>query len=328
MPDATAENSSLFIDAVQIPAYLEADRGTPYTERLHRDRTIGASVSAQTPMQQVRAWYGQVVLQTSGLATAQTFGRRLQHGRRVIAFLMLVLGAFTGAGVASAVFHYDGTWPVNVVTVLAVPALMALLGERINALSIRSGPAVSDTSDGWYRLAWAVMRRPVVVALATTAFLLAAAAPLLATVLTGPSAEAVPPSQPSYVVNEYVEEHYDRSLGEGITVAVSGKAAAGELDGLRERVRALEGVDGGTRFKRASPTLAYATFAPAEKALSAGTQDAVREIRGDRVDEAEILVSGNTARFIDQKESLIEHTPLVVAIVCATTLFLLFMLTS
>ncbi len=41
-----------------------------------------------------------------------------------------------------------------------------------------------------------------------------------------------------------------------------------------------------------------------------------------------MLVSGNTARFIDQKESLIEHTPLVVAIVCATTLFLLFMLTG
>ena len=62
----------------------------------------------------------------------------------------------------------------SVVTLLAVPALLSLLGERINSLSIRSGSAVSDTSDGWYRLAWAVMRRPVTIALATTAFLLAA----------------------------------------------------------------------------------------------------------------------------------------------------------
>lgn len=126
MPDAAAENSSLFIDAVEVPAYLEADRGTPYTERLHRDRKIGASVLAQTPMQQVRAWYGQVVSQTSGLTAAQTLGRRLDRSRRVIAFLMLILGAFTGAGVASAVFHYDGTWPVNVVTVLAVLVLLQL----------------------------------------------------------------------------------------------------------------------------------------------------------------------------------------------------------
>ncbi len=80
MPDAAAENSSLFIDAVEIPAYLEADRGTPYTERLHRDRTIGASVSTQTPMQQVRAWYGQAVSQTSGPTATQALGRRLDRG--------------------------------------------------------------------------------------------------------------------------------------------------------------------------------------------------------------------------------------------------------
>ena len=41
-----------------------------------------------------------------------------------------------------------------------------------------------------------------------------------------------------------------------------------------------------------------------------------------------MLVSGNTARFIDQKESLIDHAPLVVAIVALTTLVLLFLLTG
>jgi RND superfamily putative drug exporter len=216
----------------------------------------------------------------------------------------------------------------SVVTLLAVPALLALLGERINSLSIRSGPAVSDASDGWYRLAWAVMRRPVLVAVTTTAFLLAAAAPLLSTILTGPSAEAVPPSKPSYVVNEYVADHYDRSIGEGITVAVDGRASEKDLDDLRDRVRAIDGIGGGSEFDRATPTLAYATFAPEDKALLAKTQDAVREIRERDLGEAEVLVSGNTARFIDQKQSLIDHTPAVVGIVCATTLFLLFMLTG
>ena len=216
----------------------------------------------------------------------------------------------------------------SVVTLVAVPAVLALLGERINALSIRKGPAVSDASDGWYRLSWAVMRRPVVVALATTALLLAAAAPLLGTHLTGPSAEAVPASQPSYEINEYVEEHYDRSLGEGIIVTIDGETTNRELADLRGRIRGIDGIEAGSEFDRSSPRLAYATFAPEEKALGEGTQEAVREIRSEDPGSAEILVSGNTARFIDQKESLIEHTPLVVAIVCATTLFLLFMLTG
>jgi uncharacterized membrane protein YdfJ with MMPL/SSD domain len=261
--------------------------------------------------------------------TVATAGRTILFSGLTVAAAMIALVFFPqrflySVGVAGATVAILA----SVVTVLAVPAVLALLGERINSLSIRSGPAVSDASDGWYRLAWAVMRRPILVALATTTFLLAAAAPLLGTILTGPSAEAVPPSQPSYVVNEYVEHHYDRSLSEGITVAVDGETSDSELADLRKRILRIDGIEDGSEFDRSSPTLAYATFAPEEKALGAGTQDAVREIRGEEPKSAEILVSGNTARFIDQKDSLAEHTPLVVAIVCATTLFLLFMLTG
>src|SRR6476646_10743771 len=61
-----------------------------------------------------------------------------------------------------------------VIAILVVPSLLRLLGTRIDALSTRRGAAVSDTSDGWYRLARGVMRRPVAVALASTALLLAA----------------------------------------------------------------------------------------------------------------------------------------------------------
>ena len=261
--------------------------------------------------------------------TVATAGRTVMFSGLTVAAAMIALVVFPqrflySVGVAGATVAILA----SLVTMLAVPALLSLLGERINALSVRSGHAVSDASDGWYRLAWAVMRRPVVVALATTAFLLAAAAPLLSTVLTGPSAEAVPPTQPSFEVNEYVADHYDRSLGEGITVAVSGKTSGKELDDLRRRVRRIEGIGGDGEFDRASPMLAYATFAPGGKALGEDIQDSVKEIRERDAGEAEVLVSGNTARFIDQKESLIEHTPLVVGIVCATTLFLLFMLTG
>ena len=48
-----------------------------------------------------------------------------------------------------------------VIAILVVPSMLALLGTRIDALSIRRGPAVSDESDGWYRLARGVMRHPV-----------------------------------------------------------------------------------------------------------------------------------------------------------------------
>ncbi len=213
--------------------------------------------------------------------------------------------------------------------ILVVPSLLALLGTRIDALSIRRGPAVSDTSDGWYRLARGVMRRPVAVALASSALMLAAAAPLLWTTLTGPSAEAVPPGQPSYDAYRYLDAHYGREVTEAVTVTVDGPANAAQLAAFERRIDGVGGVGGGTPFVAAADGVAYANFALAGPALSSESQDSLHEIRGlSPPAGTSALVSGNTAGFVDQKQSLVDHAPLVVAIVAFTTLLLLFLLTG
>jgi uncharacterized membrane protein YdfJ with MMPL/SSD domain len=215
------------------------------------------------------------------------------------------------------------------IAILIVPSLLALLGTRIDALSIRRGRAVSDTSDGWYRLARGVMRRPVRVALASSALMLAAAAPLLWTTLTGPSAEAIPPGQPSYEARTYLEAHYPRQVTEAVTVAVDGRAGDAQLAAYRRRIVGVDGVAGGSPFVRASGRVAYANFGLDGPALGGASQDSLHAIRDLAPPGAtQRLVAGNTARFIDQKQSLLEHTPLVVAIVALTTLVLLFLLTG
>jgi RND superfamily putative drug exporter len=217
----------------------------------------------------------------------------------------------------------------SLIAILVVPSLLTLLGTRIDALSIRRGPAVSDTSDAWYRLARGVMRRPLAVALGSGALLLAAAAPLLWTTLTGPSAEAVPPGKPSYDAYRYLEAHYPRDVTEAVTVAVDGRASDGQLAAYRRRVEGSGDVVRGAPFLRASADVAYANFALSEPALSDVSQDAVREIRDlPPPGGATVLVSGNSARFVDQKQSLLEHAPLVVAIIALTTVVVLFLLTG
>jgi uncharacterized membrane protein YdfJ with MMPL/SSD domain len=217
----------------------------------------------------------------------------------------------------------------SLMAIFVVPSLLALLGTRIDALSIRRGPAVSDTSDGWYRLARGVMRRPVAVALASSALLLAASAPLLWTTLTGPSAEAVPPDQPSAKAYDYLEAHYPRDVTEAVTVTVDGGAGPTQLTAFRQQIEALEGVTGGAPFVPAGERVAFANFALEGAALDPGTQDVVHEIRAlDPPAATATLVSGNTAGFIDQKQSLIDHAPLVVGIVVFTTLVILFLLTG
>jgi RND superfamily putative drug exporter len=213
--------------------------------------------------------------------------------------------------------------------ILVVPSVLALLGERIDALSIRKGPQVSDQSDGWYRLSRWVMRNPVAVALASSALMLAAAAPLLITTLTGPNADFVPEGRPSEVANSYVEAKYPRDVIEAVTVTVDGPAGPAQLAAFNREVRSVDGVVRGTPFVGAPGGVAYANFALAEPAVSGSAQDTVHTIRDLSPPAAtEALVSGNTAGFIDQKQSLIDHAPLVIAIVAIATLVILFLLTG
>ncbi|HEU4392421.1 MAG TPA: MMPL family transporter [Solirubrobacterales bacterium] len=272
-----------------------------------------------------------------GGATREAHRRTVQTAGRTAVFSGLTVAAAMAALIvmpqrflySMAVAGTSVALLSALIAVLVVPSLLALLGTRIDALSIRRGAAVSDASDGWYRLARGVMRRPVAVALASSALLLAAAAPLLWTTLTGPSAEAVPPGQPSYDAYRYLDAHYPRDVTEAVTVTVDGSAPPARLAAFQRRVEAVDGVVRGAPFVPASDQLAYANFALSGPALSGDSQDSVHTIR-DLSPPAgtTTLVSGNTAGFIDQKESLIEHAPLVVAIVALTTIVLLFLLTG
>ncbi|HWC32389.1 MAG TPA: MMPL family transporter, partial [Actinomycetota bacterium] len=262
--------------------------------------------------------------------TVLTAGRTTVFSGFTVAVAMAALGilpqrflySMAVAGAAVALLS-------ALIAILVVPSLLSLLGDRVNALAVRRGPAVSDESTGWYRLARGVMRRPLPVALATFAVLIAAAVPLLSTVLTGPSAEAVPPTQPSYDTNEYVEAHYARGVVEAMTITVDGRASDGDLKRLSAEISAVDGAGRAPPFTRASEDVAFVNVAPEQPALSRRSQDAVDRIRElDPPRASSIVVSGNTARFMDQKQSLADHLPLVVAIVAAATFVLLFLLTG
>jgi RND superfamily putative drug exporter len=216
-----------------------------------------------------------------------------------------------------------------VMTLFVVPSILSLTGEKINALAIRRGPAVSDESGGWYRLAHGVMRRPILVALTSSLLLLATASPLLYTTLTGPSAEAVAPGLPSYDPNQYVEDHYPRAFTEAVSVTIEGPASPPRLEKLSTRIGSIEGMAGPAPFEQATPELHYANFSLDGKALSARAQDAVRDIRALPLPPGEeVLVSGNTARFLDLKQSLLDHTPIVAGIVALSMFLILFLLTG
>ena len=257
-------------------------------------------------------------------------------GRAALFSGLTVAGAMAALAVMPQRFLYSVGVAGAAVGVLSalmalfvVPAMLAVLGTRINALSIRRGPAVSDASNRWLTLARGVMRRPVLVAVGTTAVLLALAAPLVDTHLTGPSAQAVPPGQQSYDTNKYLESHYPREVTEAVTLAVTGEMGDEQLAALASEVAAVPHVAQVTPFTRAGPDVAFTTAALDGPALGDNSQDAIRDIRDlSPPADAELLVSGNTARFIDEKTSLVDNAPLTIGLIVLLTMGLLFLLTG
>lgn len=120
MPD----EASLFQDAVDVPLWLERDGGTPYAERLRRDRELArelgeprgrAAAGDRGATACVRAWWRHV-----GRDEPAGPGRKLEAVRRLVTAAMALAGLVSGTSLALAAFHYDGTEPVNVVKVLAL----------------------------------------------------------------------------------------------------------------------------------------------------------------------------------------------------------------
>jgi hypothetical protein len=117
-----AAQRSLFEDAIDVPRWLEADRLTPYAERLRRDRDIARRTGAAGPLARVRTWWMAIAPDWHS-----PLGARLARLRTLITLAVAALGAFAGVAAALAGFAYDGSEPVNVVRLIALLVALQLL---------------------------------------------------------------------------------------------------------------------------------------------------------------------------------------------------------
>jgi hypothetical protein len=107
--------TTLLEDAVDIPVWLDADSQASLAERSRRDREIGRSLAAGDDSTRVRAWWRRIEARGEALP-----GRHLQLARGWINLALALIGLVGGVGLALAAFRYDGSYPVNVVRLLAL----------------------------------------------------------------------------------------------------------------------------------------------------------------------------------------------------------------
>lgn len=117
--------STLLASALDIHAWLSADNETPDTERIQRDRQIGAALDTGDDVERVLAWWETVDTATSDL------GRRTVGVTRWISAGLGATGLIVGSTTAGVALAYDGEYPVNLLALLgvcvALPGVLLLI---------------------------------------------------------------------------------------------------------------------------------------------------------------------------------------------------------
>ncbi|BCB87634.1 MMPL family transporter [Phytohabitans suffuscus] len=230
----------------------------------------------------------------------QSFLRSMAYGG-VAAVLVAMLGALT-----------------------VLPALLAVLGPRVNALRIPTPWRRRSAGEGWARVARSVMRRPWLYAVGVVAILAVFAAPAVRMQFGGFDERVLPAGSEPRVVADRLAADFPGSTVGPIEVLVSGASAA-EARGFAERVERVPGVTGvGVTANRGDSTLLSVTYTGEPSGDAA--QDAVRAIRDlPAPPGAEVLVTGRTAADVDLVSSLASRLPWMALIMAAATLVLLFL---
>jgi uncharacterized membrane protein YdfJ with MMPL/SSD domain len=217
------------------------------------------------------------------------------------------------------------------VALLVLPAVLALLGTRVNALAPRRLQRAAEAdarpaqSGAWYRLSRAIMRRPGTIAVTSAAVLIAMGIPFLGIKLTAVDASVLPPSSSARQVDIALKRDFDVRRTTPITL-VARTEPGPALDRYLDQVRDVPGVLQVSPPRRAGD-LTLIDAAPRNAALSDESQEAVRDVRG--LDPPfEVLSRGETATLVDLKESLVDHLPAALAVLMATTIIVLFLMTG
>jgi uncharacterized membrane protein YdfJ with MMPL/SSD domain len=218
------------------------------------------------------------------------------------------------------------------VALLVLPAVLALLGPRVNALAPRRLQRAADAdarpaqSGPWYRLSRAVMRRPGTIVAASAALLIALGLPFLGVKFTAVDASVLPISASARQVDDALKRDFDVRRTTPITL-VAQTTPGPALDRYLRDVQSVEGIAAVTAPRPVADGLTVVDVIPAAGALSDSSQNTLRDVR--RLDPPfSVLARGQTAALVDLKASLADHLPGSLAILIGATVLVLFLMTG
>ncbi|GGX42871.1 MMPL family transporter [Streptomyces noursei] len=306
-----------------------------------------------------------------GLDTAEAVAQSVRTAGRTVLFSALTVALALSALLVFPLyflrsFAYAGVAVVALSAVAALvvlPAVLGLLGPRIDALDARrlfrrgprpgadhdtlAGPAAGTATRGfWHRLATGVMRRPVLCAAGVITLLVLLGLPFTRISFGVIDDRVLPISAPAHRTAQSVQEEFSSRETSALPVVlptVNGSADRDRIAAYAARLSTLpdvarvDTVTGSYAAGRQVVAASAASFAAGDASWlsvvpsvepdsSAGVKLAER-LRADSA-PGPVLVGGEGAELADTRDALAARLPEAALIIGATTVVLLFLFTG
>jgi trehalose monomycolate/heme transporter len=276
------------------------------------------------------------------VATMATAGRTVLVSGSTIALALASLLVFPQMFLRSMGLGGVAAVVVAIIVSLTVlPALLAVLGSRLNAW--RPFPATRHTPRGqhrrrprgahrrraaavqpWARIAYAVMRRPWPVIVGTVAVLALLTAPFQRAVFGDADELVLPAGTESRVVSERIDAEFPAGGDDRLTVLVSGVDPA-TAAAFARRIALVPNVRGAavTATRDASSVISVSYSGESGGPVARAIVVDIRALH--RPAGAEVLVGGSGADTEDLLDGLAERLPVMALLVALSTMLLLFL---
>lgn len=289
---------------------------------------LATSADVPTAVRRAVATAGHTVL-VSGLAVAGSLAA-------LLVFDQMFLRSIAYAGIAVV-------GCATLAALVVLPALLAVLGQRVNRLAVRRN-ALTGGGSGWQRIAFAVMRHPVPFTLVTVTLLLVLGAPFLGIRFGDTDDRALPSSATARQVSDQIRTEFQTRETDAIAVVAdhvgNPEARADQIDDYATRLSAVAGVarvdaaTGSYQYgaQTAEPNELSQRFAatdttwfqvvPGVEPVSPEGEAVVGRIR-DTTAPFPVLLTGPSVELADSKAAIADRLPLAAAIIAGVTFLML-----
>lgn len=214
------------------------------------------------------------------------------------------------------------------VALIVLPAVLYLLGDRINKFSV-SRTTAEQSTERWYRLAKSVMKRPVTITLITATIILICSIPLKDISFTSVDATVLPETNSAYIVSDVTTNDYPKGQANSsmFVIAEADEDEGAKVVMLENQIADVDGIESTLPPQYIGADRWQINAFPADTRYSDTATEAVETVR-ELNTELTVWVGGESAVFVDQRAAIIDRVPLALLLIGIITFVVLFLMTG